>query len=165
MKKVSFLNYIKVLILAIFTVLVVLILANNYVKRSNYERENDDVMNFLSNIKYEELSNYLIEHHDGYIYMAPSSDSTLDEFEEQFKNYLVTNELEKEFVYLDSSNITSDMYADFVNNYFSSSLSNVTLSSIPTLLVVREQKVVAVLGSDLTIDSVQNFVNTYEVLQ
>ena len=76
MKKVGTLDYIKVLILTIFTVVVVLILANCYIKRNNYERENDDIMNFLSNIKYEELSNYLVEHHDGYIYMSPSSDST-----------------------------------------------------------------------------------------
>lgn len=163
MKKVPILNYVKVLILTIITVLIVLILANNYTKKNNYERENDDIMNFLSSIKYEELSNYLVEHHDSFIYIAPSSDSSLDEFEMELKDYIVTNELEKEFVYLDSSNITSDVYDELKANYFSSSLKSVELGSTPTLLAVNDQEVVAVLNSDLNVESVQEFVNTYGV--
>jgi len=163
MKKVPILNYVKVLVLAIITVLIVLILANNYTKKNNYERENDDIMNFLFNIKYEELSNYLVEHHDSFIYMAPSSDSSLDNFEKKLKDYIVTNELEKEFVYLDSSGITAEVYDEFKENYFSSSLKSIELNSAPALLVVNEQKVVAVLNSDLTVESVKNFVSTYGV--
>ncbi len=161
MKKVPILNYVKVLILAIVTVLIVLVLANHYTKKNNYERENDDIMNFLSNIKYEELSSYLVEHQDSFIYMAPSSDSSLDELEKELKDYIVTNELEKEFVYLDSSNITSDIYDELKNNYFSSSLKSIELGSTPTLLAVNDQEVVAILNSNLNIEYVQEFVNTY----
>ena len=59
MKKVSIENYIKVLILSAITVLVVLLLANFYIEKKQYERANQDVMGFLDTIKYEELNEYL----------------------------------------------------------------------------------------------------------
>lgn len=165
MKEIPVINYIKVLLLTIFTVVLVLILANVYTNKNNYERENSDIMNFLSKISYEDLTNYLVENQDGFIYMSSSSDASLDEFEEDLKNYILNNELDKVFVYLDSNEFNDDTYKSLKNNYFSSKLSNIQLNSKPTVLVIRDQKIVDILNEDITIEKVSVFVASNEVTE
>lgn len=163
MNKVPMINYIKVLLLFIVTVVLVFVLANIYTKRNNYNRENSDVMKFLSVVKYEDLSNYLVENQNIFIYMAPSNNSNLDDFELSLKDYILSEELEKDFVYLDSSDFTFEKYELLRQNYFSDSLlkSKISIDSRATLFVVNDKKIIEVLNDNLTIDSVKNFVNTY----
>lgn len=167
MKKIPMFNYVKVFILFAITVLVVLILAKNYKEKVQYDRANQDIMSFLSNIKYEELENYLVENHDGFIYMASSSDALLDSFEKELKDYILSDELEKIFVYLDSSEYSVDMYTKLQNSFFSSDLSKqVTLSDQPNVFFVKDGKIVAILyatPTTITLGDVKNFVNMNEV--
>ena len=169
MKKIPMINYVKVIVLSFVTILVVLMLSNNYKKRIQYERANQDVMGFLSNVKYEELSNYLVENHDAFIYMASSSDVSLDNFEENLKEYILNEDLEKYFVYLDSNGYTSDMYKNLQNSFFSSDLSKqVTLSNYPNIFAVKDGKIVAILyetASDITLEDVMTFVSMHEVIE
>lgn len=169
MKKIPTINYIKVFILFFVTVLVVLILGSNYKRRAQYERANQDVMSFLPIIRYEELSNYLVENHDGFIYMASSSDESLETFEESLKNYILTQEIEKYFVYLDNSGYSSIMYTDLENSFFSSDLSQqVVLSNQPNILAIKDGEIVGVLyyePTNISLDDVKNFLSMYEVVE
>lgn len=163
MNKVPMINYIKVLLLFIVTIVLVVVLANFYTKRNNYNRENSDVMNFLSVVKYDDLSNYLVENQNVFIYMAPSNNSNLDDFESSLKDYILSEELEKDFVYLDSSNFKFENYELLKQNYFSKSLldSKVEIDSRSAILVVNNEKIVEVLNENLTIESVKTLINAY----
>lgn len=169
MKKIPMANYVKVIILCLVTVVLVLIISNNYKKKMQYERASQDVMSFLSNVKYEELSNYLIESHDGFIYMASSSDSSLDDFETEFKKYILEEELEKYFVYLDSSNYSREMYTNLQKSFFTSELSKqVLLNGKPNIFSIKDGKIVAVLyltPSDISLEDVKTFVNMHGVAE
>lgn len=169
MKKIPTINYIKVLILCFVTVIVTLLLSNNYKRKIQYERSNRDVMSFLSTIKYEELENYLVENHDGFIYMASSCDATLESFEESLKNYMLDQELEKYFVYLDNSGYSDEMYTTLEKTFFVPELSNqVVLSNRPNIFAIRDGKIIAVLyqePTNITLEDVEKFVNVYEVVE
>lgn len=170
MKSIPVFNYIKVVILFVITCLVVFILVNYYNQKIQYERRNEDTMSFLSNVKYEELSSFLVENHDVLIYMAPSSDSSLDVFEEDLKQYILDLELEKEFIYLDSSSFSNYMYDEFKDKFFSSDAlkESTHLNSRPSFFAVKDGKIIDVLYTDsskVTMDMVEQFVNMYVVIQ
>lgn len=165
MKKIPVKNYIKVFILFLLTFVIVLVLANNYEKKVQYERSNDDIINFLPSVKYEELSSYLMEHRDGYIYIASSLDVSLDSFKKEFKDYLLEEELENYFIYLDSSTYSDNDYTALRENIFSSDLQN-TKIVVPNIFAVKNGEIVAVLYDDdhsIEIDDVKSFVNNYQV--
>lgn len=167
MKKIPTFNYIKVFILFVITIFTVLILSNNYKQKMQYERTNDDVMSFLSNVKYDELESYLVENYDGFIYMAPSTDISLESFEKSLKEYILSEELEKVFVYLDNSDYSSDMYNTLKKSFFLPSLaSQVTLSNEPNVFAVKDGKIVSVLymtPNNISLEDIQKFINANEV--
>ena len=169
MKNIPAVNYVKVIILCLATIFIVMILANNYKKKIQYERANQDVMGFLSILKYEELSNYLVENHDGFIYMASSADLSLEEFEESLKNYILEEDLEKYFVYLDSSDFSYDMYQNIQNSFFTSDLSKQnSLNNQPYILSMQDGKIESVFCitlSSTTLNDIKNFVNINGVIR
>lgn len=163
MNKIPKFNYIKVLLLSIVTVALVIVLANIYTKKNNYDLENSDVMNFLSVVKCDDLANYLVENQNIFIYMAPSSNSSLEEFELELKDYILNEELEKDFVYLDSSAFSSNDYNILKTNYFSDELlkDDIVVDDNVTIFVVNNQKIVEVLNDNVTIESVKVLINSY----
>lgn len=170
MKSISIFGYIKVVILFVITIFVVFVLSNYYRQKIQYDRQSQDAMGFLFNVKYDELSNFLVEKHDTLIYMSPSSDATLDSFEEELKQYILELELEKEFAYLDSSNFSSDMYEEFVDKFFASDTlkEKACPNSSASFLAVENRKVIDVLcinSGDATMNVVEPFVNMHVVVQ
>jgi len=165
MKKIPMANYIKVFLLAVVTVFVVLVLANIYTDKRKYERANDDVMGFLSIIKYEELNEYLVENADGFIYISSSVDASLDSFELKLKEYILSEDLDEYFVYLDSSTFSEDTYNELKKSYFATNVSGVHLGSA-NLLAVHDGKVTAVLVINTdNFGEVVDFINNHEVVE
>lgn len=166
MKKIPLINYVKVCILFVVTIVVCLVLANNYNNKRLYEREEKHIQNFISNIKYEELQNYLTENHDGYIYIASVDDLSLEEFELSFKDFIVEEELEHEFVYLNSSSLNDDEYRK-MKDYFDASLKNrnIDIPNCANIFVVRDGKIIDILftsPTNITLESARNFVFKYQ---
>lgn len=168
MKKISIGNYIKVFILCVVTVFVVLLLANVYVDKRQYERANEDVMSFLDTIKYDEMDEYLIENASGFIYISSSSDATLDSFELKLKTFILENELEEDFAYFDSNHESVNIYDKLKTSYYNDSLSKDTKLDAANLFAVHNGKVLAVLAinSDtVSIEDVMEFVQRFGVVE
>lgn len=168
MKKIPMCNYIKVVVLFVITVILVLVLANNYKKKMEYDKSNNGIMNFLSIIKYDELNNYLVENHNGFIYIASSNDSSLEPFEKSFKTYILDKELDREFVYLDSNNYSSKMYKEMVGKYFSKQLRNsdLYLNYQPNVLYIEDGVISDILyknESKIGLQDVIDFISKYGV--
>lgn len=168
MKKVSIENYIKVLILSVTTILVVLLLANFYTEKRQYERANEDVMGFLDTIKYEELNEYLVENTNGFIYISSSSDVFLDDFELELKNLILSHELEEEFVYIDSVEFSEKIYKDLKDTCFANNLSKETELGRANLFALRNGKIDAILqvnGDVVNLNDILSFINRHEVTE
>lgn len=167
MKKVPFKNYIKVFLLFALTVVVCIILSNNYKNKKAYERESEHIQSFLSNVKYDELQNYLTENHDGYIYIASSNDTSLETFENELKSLIVEKDLEREFVYLDNSSFDDAVYKKIEDN-FSDTLRkrNVSLPKCPNVLFVKDGKIHDMLyttNTSILLENVQTFIEQHQV--
>ena len=165
MKKIPIVNYIKVFILSVVTIFLVLVLANFYNNKRQYERANDDVMGILSNIKFEELNEYLTENSDGFIYISSSIDTSLDSFESKFKEYIVNEELDKYFVYIDSSVFSATTYSELKSLYFASNVKDVSLGRA-NLLSVHNGKITSILLVDVNnFEEVNTFIRMHEVTE
>lgn len=166
MKKIPFKSYIKVFLLFVFTIVLCIILSNNYKNKKAYERTQGHLQSFLSNVKYDELQNYLIENHDGYIYIAPSGDTTLEIFENELKKFIIEEDLEKEFVYLDSNSFDNIAYQEIAQN-FSDEMHKrgISIPNCPNIYFVKDGKIADILFTDnnsITLESVQNFIHQHQ---
>lgn len=167
MKIIPFKNYIQVFLLFVLTIVVCLVLSNIYKDKKAYKREHEHIQSFLSNVRYDELSNYLIENHDGYIYIASSQDLSLEPFERDFKDFIIKEDLRREFVYLDSNSLDEAAYKMIEGN-FSEGLQreNISIPSCSNLLAVKDGKIVDILyktESPITLNNVQSFIFEHQV--
>lgn len=156
MKKcdVPFKNYIIALLISIITIILVLIISNYYKNRQEYE---NDVMSFLSEIKIEELDNFIIENHDVMVYLVNDSDTNFKYLQSQVKKIVTENDYTKDIVYLDLKN--QRIQTAINKKYFDSSVEDIEM--IPnTLLLIKEGKVVKILKiDDKNIKDLKNFIN------
>lgn len=145
-------NYIILIILSIGTILLVFYLNNIYKERLEYNNQNSNVMSFLSEIKEEELNNYILDNHDTIIYISSSINNENKKFESELKNYINKKNLSKDIIYLDSSNLSDSFYNNLKNNYLSDGLKkqNIQLNITPNIIIIKEEKIVNVLYQQAT---------------
>lgn len=139
-------NYFIAAILSVLTIVIVFVLSNYYQKQKSYENENNSIMGFLSEIKSEELDNFIIENHDIMIYLS-NSDIDNSKIQNKVKSIISKNAYAKDIVYLNMKNLTEDFYTTFATKYFSNNLVNTTMSS-DSLLIIKEGKVINIINID-----------------
>lgn len=65
-----------------------------------------DIKEYLTEIKYEEISTHVVEQPGVVIYVSNSSDVESREFEKKFKNVIKKYNLENEIIYININNVT-----------------------------------------------------------
>ena len=93
MKKISTVNYIIAFVITVITFGITYAAAKAYILYRSYEQEN--YMNYLSQVMPEEIDNYIIKNHDLIIYITNSSTTNI-ELDKQVKKVLVDNNYVKE---------------------------------------------------------------------
>ncbi|MDD3392871.1 MAG: hypothetical protein PHE54_04955 [Bacilli bacterium] len=121
---------------------------------------------FLATINVNELENYIIDNPDIIIYLADSYDNDIDFFEESFKNYIISNDLKKEFIYIDSRKI--DDYSA-LDEYLSDDLKTKKIGIVNknNILIVKDGKIVDILyknSQTINISDVEIFLENNGVL-
>ena len=91
---------ILLIVLSLFTLLVLFITL-----RLNYKRQEDmlsksSISKYLTEIKYDNISSYLVEQPSIIIYVSNSSLGSSNEFEKKFIPVIIKYNLENEFVYI-----------------------------------------------------------------
>ena len=169
-KEIPTKNYIILIILSLVTLILTFNLAGIYQERMEYNNQSNNIMKFLSEIKEEELKNYVLDNHDTIlkhstiIYISSSVDNKNKKFEYQLRKYINRKNLTKDFVYIDSSNVSENFYNDLNNNFLSEKLKsqNIDLKTIPNILIVKEGKIVKVLykkqPSKLKVKQAEDFI-------
>ncbi len=159
MKQVPFKNYVKVFILFAITLLVCNVLYNNY--KSKKEFENAKSNYFDQNIKVDELTSFLKEYRDGYIYMAPS-DSLDKNFIDEIKNIINEYDLEHDFVYLDNYNFNELDYEIIKSNL---SDKNISFNTTSNIFYINDGLIVDVYSNPNMneIDSLRKFIDNNQV--
>lgn len=164
-------NYIILGILVVVTIFLTFYLSSWYKTSKEYKSQHSVVADLLSTIKIEDIDNYLIDNPNIVIYMASSKDNQIVDFENDFKNFVLKEEINDELVYLDTSTITSDNDYQRVERFFSDKLQkdNIKLVNKTNLLVVKDGKIFDIMYTsekrEINIEDVEQFLKIYEVIE
>lgn len=163
-------NYYILAIIAIVTIGFVFYLVDWYQNSQENKPGVSVLSGTVSEVKSDELSNYLLDNPNIVIYLASSKDENNKGFEKKLKKYLLDEEISNEFVYLDINEIKDKaFYNEFVNNYYDEDLKNknISLDYFPNMVLVKDGKVKDVLikyDSSIKINEVEEFLQRHEIL-
>ncbi len=168
-KNIPVKNYVVVLVIAIITIAVTFLLMNKYNKEREYNEATNDNLKILSEIKENEIENYLMENHNVIIYMSSSNNINIEKFEKDFNKYIIKHNLTKDIIYLNMVNVSDSFYDKFYLNYFKeNSHINVDLKKEPNLFIFENGEIVDYLLSskeEITLDKVKEFFKVNGVLE
>lgn len=137
MRKVPKKNYFIFLLMVICVVGVVFYLCELYNSRIIHKYESP--MNlFITEIKVDDIENYVIENSVVVLYVSDKKDDTLKEREENFKELLTEYNIQQYFIYLDMSYNATDVVAKFEEKYD----DKLDYEKLPILIVMLDGKVV-----------------------
>lgn len=100
-------NYIILGIVVLATYALLYYFVSFYNKQKDYENSIHTRMQFLSEVKENEIQNYILDNHDVIIYLSDSTDDTYADFENQLKILMKDRNLTKNVVYMDVHKISS----------------------------------------------------------
>ncbi len=155
MKKISTVNYIIAFVITVITFGITYAAAKAYILYRSHEQEN--YMNYLSQVMPEEIDNYIIENHDLIIYITNSSTTNI-ELDKQVKKVLVDNNYVKDTIYLDLNSVDEEVINNFSNKY------NINLDMIKenTIVIFKSEKKVKTINlNENNIKKLKNYINTY----
>lgn len=164
-------NYYLLMLVAVLTVLILCYMVNWYQARQAYVIKNSSVTEIVSEVKKDELPNYLLDNPNVVVYFTSFQDENIKNFEKEFKQYILKYELANEIVVVDTDMIESeDFYTSFANQYFTNELKNknMNLNYMPNMIFVKDGKVSDILvtyDTDITMKEVKYFLEKNEVVE
>lgn len=129
MRQVKFRNYVLVALLFLLTVVAVFFLKKLYENKEKMGNTTNERMDILYEIKENDLKSYLVENRRIIIYTSDSLNPSIEDFEKDFRNYIVENELSKEIIYLNLNQVSSNFYDSLKERYFIENLKNDNIST------------------------------------
>lgn len=159
-KKIPFANYVKVFLICCITVILVVVVFNNYKNREAYELNTNDVMSTLYEVKAEELSNYLLENREIILYISSSAVTENQTFEKKLIKYIIDNDFDKDVIYLNTKDFSD--YSSISNNFTEELKKQDIDYTSPNLLLVENGVVTDVLyrqNKQVTVDDIVDFKN------
>ena len=147
MKEIPIKNYIITIIISLLTIVLVFSLMNKYNTRNNK-------LLFLSEVKEDNLNEFITEKNDIIIYFSKNKHKELDS---ELEKYLQNNEVKNNIIYVDLNNVSKHFDDDFSKNY------STTLIDIkdPTLVIIEDKKVTNYLSDMQNINDIKNFIERY----
>lgn len=115
-----------------------------YNTAKEYRMNNSVMPTVIGELTIEELDNYLLENPEIMIYMASSKDDDIKDFEDDFKELLIKENLKNDFIYVDTSKIENqEFYQSFATKYYSENLKKKkeSIDIIPNIVFMEDGKV------------------------
>lgn len=175
MKKIPKGNYIIVGVISILTFLIVGYFAFWYTETKEYSANNSVMTGYLLEIGEDEivanLSNYILDNPNIVLYMSYGNDSSVKDFENEFKNFINQNNIKASFIYIDLNRIDDKNFInDFKDNFFSEELKNknFTVEKQPNLYIFKEGKIESALyysKQAINLTDVKIFLEKLEVIE
>lgn len=139
-KKIPVKNYIILFIIAVATIVFVIYGVNFYKNKKSYENSLNVRMDFLLQLKENEVKNYITDNHDAIIYISDSSNDEYRDYEKELKKLLINKDLNKEVVYLDVSKVSGDFYNTVKKTYFDTNIKQ-EADNVPNVWIINEGKI------------------------
>lgn len=155
MRKIPVVNYIIALIVVLITFGLTYVIAKSYIAHKNYEQEN--YMNYLSEVMPEEIDNYIVENHDLIVYITNSSDTDI-ELEKKIKKTLVQNDYVKSTIYLDLNKVDDTFTTAFAQKY---NINPENLKENTIIIFKTERKAKTINLTNENVKKLKNYIVTY----
>ncbi len=145
-------NYLILIVLILFTVLLTLFLSNIYI---NKDRQVSDFYIYSNKILPNEFEQYMVDNSDLIIYISDKYDLSNSPFESKFENKLNELNLKSNLVYIDKNDINNDFLEKLKNDYE----ININLKNCPIIIVVVDKKVIKTTSvlQDSNIDTIIDY--------
>lgn len=150
MRKIPVKNYGIAVIIMIATILITFILASIYMDSINVDDK--EYLNTISEIKIEEIDNYIIEAHDIMIYVTDSENSNKI-VDRDFEKIINKYNLNQEVVYLNLNGLDESFFKKY----------NINGSLKPnTLLIFKEGKIAKIINlNEKNVKLTNDYISSY----
>ena len=133
MREIPKKNYFILFIVIVFSLLIAFYFRNWYKAYEDSYLSKSIVGNYLFEINYKELDNYLVENQSAIIYVSKVGNEKIRNFEKKFINAINQNDLKNKILYLDLSNYKGD-----TNNKYT--INDKDITSVPNISVFKNGK-------------------------
>ena len=155
MRKIPTGNYFFAVLIMIITLVLTFTLAKFYYNSTNIEDR--EYLTFLSEVKPDELNNYIVDNHDVMIYMTDSENSD-KKIDSSVEKILTKSDHVKEVVYLNLSGLNSEFYDTFSSKY------NVNNGAIKTnsFVIIKDEKVKKIINlNERNVKQLDRYIDTF----
>jgi len=138
-------NYVILFVISVLTVILVFYLVSWYNASKEYYQNNSILSEYLSELKSDEISSYLIDNPEVVIYYASAKDSSIKDFEKEFKKLIEDMEIKDDIIYIDSSKTENINFVIQLNKVSDNKIESVV---VPNLIYIKDSKVNQILNFD-----------------
>jgi len=158
-------NYFIIAFIFVLTIGLVFFFRNWYNSYKTYEDSLPVLSGILSEVRYNEIDNYINDNRDVVIYISSSDDSNSRVVDKKLKKLIEKEHLKDRIVYYNITDVIDKekLIDDFNNNYS----VNENIYSYPAIVILEDGKILdfrcKTKGDDLTIKDVKSFLEKYQV--
>lgn len=158
-------NYIIVMVIFVITIGLMFFLRNWYISYQDYENTIPVLSGVISEVKYTEVDNYLIDNPSVVMYMGDAKDGDCREFELELKKLVENKHIKDKVIYYNITDVKNKslLLKDFNNKY----IVNNKISSYPVVMIFEDGKIVDYrsksASKNLTISDINRLFNEYDV--
>ncbi len=165
-REVPFKNYVKLFIICIVTLAAVL--GASIIYRTIEERKLNEavIKGHVSEIAIENFDNYVVENDMFFLYIGGIKDNNSREVEKDLIEYFKKNDIAKNMVYLNASNIENleEFFNDFNSKY--ATVESNKIKEYPAFVIMKNGKAIATEqkknDEKLTIGLIDTLLESYE---
>lgn len=133
MREIPKKNYFILFIVIVLSLLIAFYFRKWYKAYEDSYLSKSIVGNYLFEINYKELDNYLVENQSAIIYVSKVGNEKIRNFEKKFINAINQNDLKNKILYLDLSNYKGDTNDKYTIN-------DMNITSVPNISVFKNGK-------------------------
>lgn len=133
MREISKKNYFILFIVIVLSLLIAFYFRKWYKAYEDSYLSKSIVGNYLFQINYKELDNYLVENQSAIIYVSKVGNEKIRNFEKKFINAINQNDLKNKILYLNLNNYKGD-----INNKYT--INDMNITSVPNISVFKNGK-------------------------
>ncbi len=160
-EKIEMKNYVIFGFVCVVSVFLVWYCASWYRTTEEYRVETSPIVEMISEINMDEVSNYILDNGNITIYVTSFAAEPNMDFEKELKRLILKHELNDTIVVLDRDKITNNQFFQSLADQFLSEelkQKNISLGYVPNLLVFENGKIVDVYNTN-------NQITSYEKLE
>ena len=158
MRKIPVLNY----FLLGLVVIIVMSLCYLFYDKYTENKLDEAIMNrYIQVINYNEITNYVTENSNAYIYVSVLKNKEIRDFEIRFKNIINRYELNNKILYLDLTTIMNNnvLLSDAINNYH---IDDKKISNIPNIMVFNNGELTNIIEIDIENNNMNKLVDNLQ---